>query len=88
MSGMLAEAKPNSAILANGIRNLFAHGHLSPAPKDCTPKRVAAICNEVSRFLIHFMDSEFSAVVKRYCHENQLDYDSLARQDNSQEETQ
>ena len=79
IGGLLSEDPPSIAILANGIRNLFAHGHLTPSPQNCDPTCVAKLCEQISRFVIHVLDEEFSSVIVRYCEKSGIDYESLAK---------
>ena len=78
VSGLLEAERPNLAILSHGIRNLFAHGHLTPSANSCCPKRIAKICDGVSEFVINVLDEEFYKVIHAYCDQSGIDYETLA----------
>jgi hypothetical protein len=50
----------NSSYLASAIRHIFAHGKLTPNANRSRPKKVVAMCDEITDFLLFIIDAEFS----------------------------
>jgi hypothetical protein len=50
----------NIAYLSASIRHIFAHGHLTAHASGINPTRVCSFCNDLSDFMIEFMDAQFS----------------------------
>jgi len=56
----------NVACLSGAIRHIFAHGHLTAHANRIRPLKVNAECLKLSKFLVDFMDAEFTKIVDTY----------------------
>lgn len=53
----------NPAVLATGVRHVFAHGYLSANANEVGAATVRKTCQLLADFLLAFIDQEFSALV-------------------------
>lgn len=44
---------------ASALRHMYVHGHLTAHAQGCTGEQVAMICDEISRRLLHWIQSDF-----------------------------
>jgi hypothetical protein len=49
----------NMGIVSSAIRHIFVHGFLTANTNEVKPQRVIRTCNEVSTFLVEYMDDDF-----------------------------
>lgn len=54
----------NVVLLASAIRNIFAHGHLTPHSGGNLPEATGKVCSLIKHFLIESMNVEFAKQAK------------------------
>lgn len=61
----LARKAYNILLIAQGLRNSFSHGHLTPSANGTEPNDARIVCATLGHALFTFMDAEFSKRVRR-----------------------
>lgn len=64
LDGYFNEDPFNVAYMASAVRHIFAHGWLTPNVNGADAGTVAYICDEISEFLLAFMNKTFSGHVE------------------------
>jgi hypothetical protein len=62
----------NVGVISAVIRHIFVHGHLAANSNEIKPGKVYQACQQVSRFLLDFMDSEFESRMLELARNNNM----------------